>query len=463
MIDRELCIKRGEKNKETHLLLNGGRYKVPPQYETQFLKLYVSDINKKTYTYICENRTPVFRFFMDLDIMDPITDSIDGKVTEISDVVEWVKVIQGVINEFYPTVSTTCYIASAEPRTIEKNRKKYLKTGTHLHFPGLLVKSDKALVLRQVCINRLIGRYGNRKPDWGDVVDKTVYISSGLRLLGSRKMDKCGDCGGKSLKTGGCETCHNRGKVDVGCVYTLKKIISPDGEEDNMEFHKCVNDTFHMVSKCSIREPKESESVFEKPDWYVMPPEDELFDLSRRSTGAVKKVGTNGGGGVKKTASKSNCINRNTKIYKDTMKFFDDVMPSHYSSEDITEMFAYNDGEQYVLSTRSQYCMNIAGEHRSNHVYFVIDRNCIYQKCHSRSDSTEGRNFGLCSKYRSRGRPLPTSLQNTLFPQYKKSIKLLADIPVSGMTKDKYLDASEGFMQYLMDIIDDKEAYEARL
>ena len=54
------------------------------------------------------------------------------------------------------------------------------------------------------------------------------------------------------------------------------------------------------------------------------------------------------------------------------------------------------DVSKNIVRTDSRYCSRIQREHKSNHVYFVIDGSCIYQKCYdSECKKFSGRKYRL--------------------------------------------------------------------
>ena len=74
--------------------------------------------------------------------------------------------------------------------------------------------------------------------------------------------------------------------------------------------------------------------------------------------------------------------------------------------------------DTFCITTDSKYCTNLDKEHRSTHIYFVVYKNKkIYQKCFCKCSTTEGRKYGLCSKYRSK----PMNLSHRVFGELVNS------------------------------------------
>ena len=62
------------------------------------------------------------------------------------------------------------------------------------------------------------------------------------------------------------------------------------------------------------------------------------------------------------------------------------------------------------ISVDSKYCTNIRKDHTNNHVYFVIHKGMMYQKCFSRNKKSAGRLFCYCHEYKSNGVAVPHSV-----------------------------------------------------
>lgn len=144
----------------THLQMNGGpSLCVPWKDRERFMTEYINQVKTKK-LYLVELKSPVFKFFMDIDYL------ADEKLTR-----EQIIEISKRVNEKIPG---KCLVAVSKP--YEKDNK--IKCGIHLHWPDLNVTKLKALEIRK-CIDDDIKQY----------VDESVYKGSGLRMLWSFK--KC--------------------------------------------------------------------------------------------------------------------------------------------------------------------------------------------------------------------------------------------------------------------------------
>lgn len=78
------------------------------------------------------------------------------------------------------------------------------------------------------------------------------------------------------------------------------------------------------------------------------------------------------------------------------------------------------------VQTDSSYCENLGGSHKSNHVWFVIKSNRIYQRCHCTCDVK--RKFGVtCKKFVGRAHIVPLSILEKLedLEEVDESVNLL--------------------------------------
>ena len=84
----------------------------------------------------------------------------------------------------------------------------------------------------------------------------------------------------------------------------------------------------------------------------------------------------------------------------------------NYKNVKITKIKRMSD-DTICIGTNSHFCMNKNAEH-DNHVYFVVNKKKIYQKCFCSNNKTEQRQFGKCAEYKSKGFPFSWLLYNEL-------------------------------------------------
>jgi hypothetical protein len=78
-----------------------------------------------------------------------------------------------------------------------------------------------------------------------------------------------------------------------------------------------------------------------------------------------------------------------TESFSNLESFIHRYIPGH-------ENIHVKDISKNIIRTDSKYCSRIQRDHKSNHVYFVIDGMCIYQKCYdSECKKFSGRRYKL--------------------------------------------------------------------
>lgn len=143
----------------THLCMNGSPSLRITNYE-EFYKSYIHQVSTGKKLYLVETKTPLFRFFIDLDYTSPCK-------LEKHQIIE-------ITRRISETIPGRCLCAISSP--VKKG--SLVKSGIHIHFPECIVTKQKALKLRQELPKDLL-----------EFVDDSVYKGSGLRMLWSYKKD----------------------------------------------------------------------------------------------------------------------------------------------------------------------------------------------------------------------------------------------------------------------------------
>ena len=150
----------------THVLMNGGQLFVPDTDAEAFWRAYLADLASGAKLYVVEQKTEIFRFFVDVDYKSAKALSDD----------EALEICRN-IHEAVGGDRTPCLVARAPPR----EEKGLVKSGMHIHWPDLLVEKNEALSLRTQILLTL------EDDHWSETIDASVYRGSGLRFLWSLK------------------------------------------------------------------------------------------------------------------------------------------------------------------------------------------------------------------------------------------------------------------------------------
>ena len=157
-----------DKGPGTHVLMDGGILQVPYEQLDEFYVECVHAVRLGKKLYVVEQKTDVFKFFVDLDYKGPEALPDD--------------VILNLVEVMHSVVQTgRCIIARAEPRIVDTQ----VKTGVHIHWPDVFVTKSEALALRTRILLELPD-----DPEWSQRIDASVYGGSGLRMLWSHKRDR---------------------------------------------------------------------------------------------------------------------------------------------------------------------------------------------------------------------------------------------------------------------------------
>ncbi len=149
----------------THVLMDGGQLHVPDTDINDFYRTYLLDIARGAKLYVVEQKTEIFKFFVDIDFKAERALEDEDAIDLCSRIYESVK-------------SGKCFVARAPPRQLKDG---IVKSGFHLHWPDLCVTRQEAMALRTRILLDLDG------DEWSQIIDSSVYGGSGLRCLWSHK------------------------------------------------------------------------------------------------------------------------------------------------------------------------------------------------------------------------------------------------------------------------------------
>lgn len=143
--------------------MDGGILDVPLGDTDTFYVAYIAAVRQDKRVYVVEQKTDVFRFFVDLDYKAP--EPLDETL------------LLEVIQKMCEVVPGRCVVARAPQRPLDG----LVKCGVHIHWPDTHVTRQEALAYRTRILMELDG------PEWAEFIDASVYGGSGLRMLWSHK------------------------------------------------------------------------------------------------------------------------------------------------------------------------------------------------------------------------------------------------------------------------------------
>lgn len=364
----------------THVFLDGGKCHVSAVDMPAFYDKYAEVLARGTSQYVVEQRTPVFRLFMDVDIRS--RSSIE------SDTIERINTcLHECSRSFFTPLASPMIVCTVPERRLPADGS--YKRGVHLHWKGVLVTSSKAMSFRTFCLQKCIDTFGESFLNkWNDILDPSVYKSSGLRIVGSSKRDVPG-------------------------VYWPTEVYYPDGNV--------------------LRVPRESVQA-NMQKW--------LEDTTLRV--AEREYGSNHGSNeplaesdrVKEAFSGKGRLERLSMVddtYKVVARALETTLPPFFKQCKVTSIYKFVPENKkkactFVFGTNCRNCMNKpSGPHKSNHVYFKVDQTGIYQRCFDRDEDECDRCTGSCKDFDQKVHWLTDDLSKMLYG--KVSARTLISMP----------------------------------
>lgn len=347
----------GDDARPTHLLLDGGKWRVPDDAHGAMLNAYAASLVRRPDKRPCvvEVRTPVFKMFVDLDTRFASRAQAEAAAAGEGAVVRLLETVCGAVAPGEPAV--VC--AADRPKADGDGHK----LGFHIVWPGVLVASHTALALRGRLVEALAA-LPDLAPalglvnDWPAAVDASVYTSSGLRLPWSAKGR--GDDRFYELAF----------RVDAGGG------VAPARATSVSEIREALRDlsirTFAAEPTLALGEPPRAES--DRHDWVP------------KSLGA----------------------------YGDVLPLLAAALPIQFAGQKFTAVMAAE--HCFMLRSTARYCFNLGRAHRTNNVYFVLTRRGVCQRCYCRCETDEGRKYGMCKDFSSDCWEVPREVLDAFFP-----------------------------------------------
>jgi len=413
-------IKKGNNDirEPTHRLFDGGNLNIKKEDMDEFYIDYARDMVSGQKNYITELRTPIFKYFMDLDIYDQSFYS--GK-----SLFKIITRIQTALSFFFERhdFNSDVYVCTTPPKNVKKEEEEYVKTGVHLIWPFIHVTQEIALFLRQFVIQYLEDKLGERpiNNSWDDVIDESVYNQNGLRMIGSYKATICKICKNKEptkIDSGrfGCNVCFGIGRNLGVHTYTLTYIISVNKTIKKKLLKVILKKQSEMIKTLSIQTLKLKSNI------NIEEPYPSWFDITLASKRNKKVVGSM----LKKTRFQKNICGKKCDTIDDTdivdtiKSFINNTFGKmkQYKKIGIKTIRKSSNAKKecYWVSTDANHCLNVNREHTSAEVYFEIDYDIMTQRCFSIKNATHDRTDGLCKNYKSKKKyPLNSKLKKKLF------------------------------------------------
>lgn len=341
----------GSDAKPTHLLLDGGKARVPDESAGAFLSAYAIAVVQRVRLCVVELRTPVFRLFLDLDVKIAADALLD-----FDDVTLVLQRCAAAVFEVDAPRVVVC--VTDQSQTADGS----IKQGRHLVWTDVWATTASALAFRVACVDALEAALpGACTKPWATVVDACVFTSNGLRMPFSAK---------------------GRGGASV---YTPLRVW--EGEQP-------VEDVGELGGVAAVRR------------W--------VRELSIRAIGAEETAVREGVEVPRDAAPEGLCgTTKSLREYGAVLPALDDALPPQYAGQRFTGLIKADNC--YLLRSSSRYCANLGRAHNSCGVYWILTLKGIRQGCYCRCDSLDGRKYGYCRDFKGETYRVPDEVLLAFF------------------------------------------------
>lgn len=340
----------------THVLMDGGRLHVPPDRLNEFCDRYVQCIRENIKIFVVEQKTPYYKFFVDVDYVD------DEGLT-LENVSDLARVICDKVMSLVPQ-ATQCIVSAAQP----KPKGEGVKTGIHLNWPHVVVDQTRATRLREHLVSHLNKIYQAKQ--WQEIIDASVYGGSGFRLPWSHKMAK---------------------GVTEGPYVPLLEYTN--GKMADISGHPVTPDLLRLVSiRTHGQEPN------------VEVPEPEVFSLTGKKGGH--------------TSNLSGVDINNLQINAEVETFIRKHMRGQGDAR--VQKVLKNKKNYYVKTNSRFCENVLREHSSNHVWFLITEDGRICQKCFCTCDTTKGRLHGFCSKFSGREHCLFSNIKDLLYPEQKE-------------------------------------------
>lgn len=377
----------------SHWALNNGVLHVPiddgdttASSTVRFETLMAYDISRGVAPCWVEVLTPRFRFFLDLDLVTHVPDSLSNTCIR-----EYAQLVQACVRRYYPDLrgdQQTVVVCAAPVKGSEESGFKH---GLHLYVPRLIVDRHIALYLREAVVLELERRETEhstrmyREP-FDVMVDDGMFVgaSGSLRMQGSDKTfqrDGVWEPVGRVYDP--VMVVDHTGQPRADALTRIQGVRGGGADEGNLTKMRA------LLRVTSVRSCDPLTVGFRLYSGYIPP---------RR---VVREALVKGGG-----TGKGDTIREGT----DAHEAYTDVVRSSFGGvySEITLLDLQRMSDHRVLARArtgtpgATRCHNLLGGrcHKSSTIFFMLtNTGALYQRCFCTKSDASGRAHGSCREW----------------------------------------------------------------
>nr|UDO47637.1 hypothetical protein [Pandoravirus massiliensis] len=421
----------------------GGVVSVPDDdYET-FLGVLGDDVNRGVAHAVCEQRSAVFRMYLDIDLTVPRAASRRAVLT-------LARLLQHITGSFFPDADAAArrtllamVVFAAQEKLLPDGRG--VKQGIHVVMPNLFVTWRQALDMRETYLTLLKRAYGpdarawaagKKKKDrarqagdaeagladctWEKVIDHNVYTFNGLRMPFSHNVLKCPVCKGAKPRAGVVPCvgpCNGTGKCWEARWYEPVMCLDGAGAEDPMTLDHMAGNVHYCLKRASIRCRADQQP---SPGWthFAGAPRCNIGTLDPKWEAHVKRLESGGGGHAGSAGSRvsNNTVGADDPRFARMVSLLRAKAHAPHARVDIrTIRHDVRRNNYYIIEVDGEgscACLNMpsppgsgvpCGEHDNARIFYQLSRAGLVQKCHCRCphDGMPKRLYTSCSNFKS--------------------------------------------------------------
>lgn len=420
----------------------GGVVSVPDDDYDAFLGAFGDDVNRGVAHAVCEQRSAVFRMYLDIDLTVPRAASRRAVLT-------LARLLQHITGSFFPDADAEArrtllmmVVFAAQEKTLPNGRG--VKQGIHIVMPNLFVTWRQALDMRETYLTLLKRAYGpdarawaagKKRRDkarkaaetetdvadctWEKVIDHNVYTFNGLRMPFSHNVLKCPVCKGAKPRAGTIPCvgpCNGTGKCWEPRWYEPVMCLDGTGAEDQLTLDHMANNTHYCLKRTSIRCRADQQA---SPGWthFAGAPRCDVGTLDPKWEAHVKRLESGGGhAGATGGRVSSNTVGPDDPRFTRMVSLLRAKAHAPHARVDVrTIRHDVRNNNYYIIEVDGEgscACLNMpsapgsgapCGEHDNARIFYQLSRAGLVQKCHCRCphDGMPRRLYTSCRNFKS--------------------------------------------------------------